>query len=419
MAAKIVQNFSWAVGKTPPPIEDHSDRKLSVIESYLRVYFETVIRDPRIDNLKITLVDGFCGGGVYSKGAGTRWGSPMAILTEVFEASVRHNIGRQKPVSIDAVCHFGDEKRDHVEYLRETISQSQFGEALGKTVHLHHRSFVDLLPTIIDDIKRRQRQGRAIFVLDQFGYSAVPMSALRTIFDELPKAEVILTFSIDALLNYLQDESSPTPLVEQFGVTDEFLRSWKTWKGSGNSGRAMAQRALMNKMHRFSGARFFTPFMMFSPNDNRHMMVAHLSQSQTARDKMLGVHWNLKNTFKHIGKGSLFELGYDARSLSEASLFEFSDMDRTIMRRELEGELPKQIFDLSGGSALPLGELLLSMGNKTAATNHDIVSTLRILSDAGEIEVLKAEGGQKRPGSRLDMTDLFRVSRQLRLFDRG
>lgn len=388
-----------------------------MIEKYLRVYFDTVVRDPRMDNLKITLVDGFCGGGVYSKGSETRWGSPMAILTEVFEAGVRLNAGRQKPLSIDAVCHFGDAAPEHVEYLRETIRKSQFAEQLGKSVHLHHRAFSDLLPTVIGDILRRQRQGRAIFVLDQFGYSDVPMSAIRSIFDNLPKAEVILTFSIDALLNYLQDEGNTTPLVEQFGVNDEFLRRWREWKSSGRSGRAMAQRALMNKMHLFSGARFFTPFMMFSPNDSRQMMVAHLSQSQTARDKMLSVHWELKNTFKHIGKGSLFELGYDARSLDAAALFQFSDTDRTIMQRELEEELPRQIFDLSGGSALPLGELLLAMGNKTAATNADIVSTLRRLSDAQEIEVLKLQGGHKRPGSQLHPTDLFRVSRQMRLLN--
>ena len=129
--------------------------------------------------------------------------------------------------------------------------------------------------------------------------------------------------------------------------------------------------------------------MMFSSTDNRHMLIAHLSQSQAARDKMLSVHWALKNTFKHIGRGSLFELGFDARLTKETPLFEFSDVDRGNMRRELEAELPKQIFELSGGGPLALGDLLVLMGNKTAATNTDIIHSLQRLSEAREIEVLR------------------------------
>ena len=149
----------------------------------------------------------------------------MVILNAIFNAGVRLNDGRQKPLSIDAVYHFGDENREHVEFLRQTIQDSQFRDLLGKSVALHHKQFTDLLPLVIADIRRRQRQGRAIFVLDQFGYADVPMSSIRTIFDNLPKAEVILTFSIDALLNYLQGEGDPAPVVSQFGVNEPFCQS--------------------------------------------------------------------------------------------------------------------------------------------------------------------------------------------------
>lgn len=416
MPGKLIGNFSWSVGRPLPKIEQHSDRKLQVIEEYLRVYFDTVVRDPRMDNLNITLIDGFCGGGLYDRNGETRFGSPMVILKAIFEAGVRLNEGRQKPLSIDAVYHFGDENREHVEFLRQTIVGSQFSDLLGTSIELHHNTFAELLPLVIADIKRRQRQGRAIFVLDQFGYADVPMSSIRTIFENLPKAEVILTFSVDALLNYLQDEGNPAPVVSQFGVNESFLRLWQEWKLSGQPGRAMAQRALMTQMHLYSGARFFTPFMMYSNADHRHMLIAHLSQSQAARDKMLSVHWALKNTFKHIGRGSLFELGFDARLSTETSLFEFSDVDRGNMRRELEDELPKQIFELSGGGPLALGELLVLIGNKTAATNTDIKHSLQRLSEAREIEVLRPQGGFLRPGAVIRPDHQLRVARQLKLF---
>lgn len=64
MASRPAKNFTWKPGQPLPEIKSHSDRKLEVIERYLDIYFDTVVRDPRMDNLNITLVDGFCGGAV-------------------------------------------------------------------------------------------------------------------------------------------------------------------------------------------------------------------------------------------------------------------------------------------------------------------------------------------------------------------
>lgn len=412
MASRPAKNFTWKPGQPLPEIKSHSDRKLEVIERYLDIYFDTVVRDPRMDNLNITLVDGFCGGGVYSQGRGVRYGSPLAILRAVHTAVVRLNVDRKKPLTIDAVYHFGDEHPDHIAFLRDTLLESEFGALVDKKVHLHHSTFVDLLPKLVRDIRQRQTQGRSIFVLDQFGYSDVPMPVVQQIFRALPKAEIILTFSIDALLNYLQNEKDPSMLVQQFGVTADFVRRWAVWKLDDINGRAIAQRTLMAQMHRFSGARFFTPFMMYSSTDNRDMMVAHLSQSQAARDKMLTVHWAVKNTFRHLGKGSKFELGYDER-VGAGQLFEFSDADRKNMIVELADELPGRIFDLAGSGPMPLQELLIAIGNQTAATNADVAETLRILSDQKEIETMSPAGVGKRPGSTVRPNDLLRVGRQM------
>lgn len=253
-------------------------------------------------------------------------------------------------------------------------------------------------------------------MLDQFGYSDVPMASIKTIFDNLPRAEIILTFSIDALLNYLQSEKDPLPVVRQFGVDEAFLRQWAIWKGEERQGRAMAQRALMQQMTLFSGARFFTPFMLFSTSDSRHMMIAHLSQSQTARDKMLSVHWEKNNTFRHIGKGSLYELGFDLRLEQGAQLFSFTDEDRSVMRTELENELPERIFQMAGGGPVGVNEFLLGIGNKTAAMNVDITDALRRLADQKEIEVMRSTGGLKRPGAAIGRLDSIRATSQMKLF---
>lgn len=412
MTAKPAENFTWKAGRPLPQIKAHSDRKLEVIERYLDIYFDTVVRDPRMDSLNITLVDAFCGGGIYNGPNGVRYGSPLAILRAVQSAAARLNLNRRKPIRIDAVYHFGDANRLHIDFLREILDRSEFKALLGSKVHLHNSSFTALLPSLIQEIRTRQTKGRAIFVLDQFGYSDVPMATIRQIFKTLPKAEIILTFSIDALLNYLETNKSPSEVVAQFGVTPEFLRLWVGWKNDERIGRALAQRALMSQIHGFSGARFFTPFMIFSEGDGRQMMVAHMSQSQAARDKMLTVHWQAKNTFKHLDKGSMYELGYDARLDIGKRMFCFEESDRENMNKELLEELPRQIFSLTGGGPITLVELLHAIGNRTAATNLDVTGRLQILSEQREIEVIKPLGGQKRPGAAIKDGDQLRLSRQ-------
>ena len=59
-----------------------------------------------------------------------------------------------------------------------------------------------MLDQIISDVApTRQHSGRSIFLLDQCGYTDADIDMVRHIGERLPDAEVILTVSIDAMLN--------------------------------------------------------------------------------------------------------------------------------------------------------------------------------------------------------------------------
>lgn len=206
----------------------------------------------------------------------------------------------------------------------------------------------------------------------------------------LDKPEAILTFSIGALLNYLRTDGSGLDGLRQFGVSEEFVATWQSLKEDENFGRATAQRTVMETLRFGSGAHFFTPFMMFSKTDNIWMLLAHLSKHQAARDKMLSVHWDKQNHFRHIGKGSLFELGFDHRLIeSNNSLFSFRKDDETKMIRELENKLPSKVVDNMIDDALTVEQLLSEIGNLTAAQNDMIFKVLQKMAAEGEIEVAK------------------------------
>lgn len=304
-----VKNFAWTPGGPLPGVDPHSERKLGVLQRYLDVYFDTVASNPHMDRLNIAIVDGFCGGGEYRHGSTTLPGSPLIILDAVRDAQERLSRDHRKPFEIAASFHFVDDERDHIEHLRGVIAATGHSDRLGSTIHLYCGKFADHLPTIMAQIGKSQRKGRSIFLLDQFGYLDVPMESIQAIFGNFPRAEVLLTFSIDALLNYLSASRGAGETLAQFGVDQEFIAAWEANKGDSEFARITAQRAVMTHLRNNSRALFFTPFMLFSQASGRMMMFAHLSQHQAARDKMLGVHWEFQNRFVHIGRGSLFELG--------------------------------------------------------------------------------------------------------------
>lgn len=411
----MANNFIWGSNGILPKIEEHTKRKLDVLKNYLDVYFETVVRNPALDQLNITLVDGFSGGGAYIDGAETRPGSPLVLLKSVEEAVGKLNEGRTKPLEINARFIFVDDEREHVEALRRELRRSGYSDD-DPRITILNGTFVEHLPAIIHQIKLTQRKGRSIFFLDQFGYSDVPMSAIRTIFTTLDRAEVVLNFAIDSLLNYLQEASAGLQLYQQFGIDDRFITDWQQRKDE-HMGRAITQRALMAHIHMNSGAKFFTPFMLWSRTDNRWMMLAHLSQHQAARDKMLNVHWQKQNSFTHIGQGGLFSLGYDTRLIESCdSLFSFSEIDKTALNRELVNALPSEVHRIMNDGQLEVSRLLAEIGNRTAGTNNDIFHVLSELAQTRELEVFSKKGKLKRPGSRIAISDRLVKPSQPTLF---
>lgn len=156
-------NFSWGPDGALPSIENHSRRKLDVLRSYLDVYFDTVVTNPRLDCLNITLVDGFSGGGAYQGDGVIEHGSPLVLLNAVEQARKRINRDRKKTLEIKARFVFVDDNINHVEALRERLFQAGFGGLIGTDILLINGRFSEELPGILRMIRAKQRVGRSIF----------------------------------------------------------------------------------------------------------------------------------------------------------------------------------------------------------------------------------------------------------------
>ncbi len=182
--------------------------------------------------------------------------------------------GRTKEFTLDVRFFFIDDNAAAHHFLRQEISGTPFRPWLddGKTIQIRTGRFDQFVPEIISYVQNRGTAGRAIFVLDQCGYSDVPMPIIRRILTDLPKAEIILTFATDWLIDYLTSSETSQKILECAGLelSSEAIAAAKDQHPA--KWREMIQVMLHREIHEKSGAAYYTPFFIDSPTAHRAVL---------------------------------------------------------------------------------------------------------------------------------------------------
>ena len=97
---------------------------------------------------------------------------------------------RQNGFVVKSDFFFVDKIKDHVDFLRSELQQTEFGITIGRSIQLVSAEFETQAPAIIRAIKTKGPSHRALFFLDQYGCSDVSFGAIRTIFNELKNPEI-------------------------------------------------------------------------------------------------------------------------------------------------------------------------------------------------------------------------------------
>ncbi|WP_197056623.1 three-Cys-motif partner protein TcmP, partial [Luteibacter mycovicinus] len=203
--------------------------------------------------------------------------------------------------------------------FRKLIADSSLTNSLDTRVTIHGNDFHRALPGILKDIQDRQRRnGRSVFILDQYGWSQVNLDAVKQIFTELPYAEVFLTWMIDNLINFLSEQmiDKLNPALQRTGlgkaITAEQLLAIKQ-TGAGHDGDLAWRRAIQTLMtgqiRASSGAAFSTPFYIVPRNSRRGYWLLHLARHWRANEEMKRIHWG-SNNLHHPGGAGFNMLGY-------------------------------------------------------------------------------------------------------------
>ena len=420
----IMGQYTWQPGEIAPDIGEHSLAKHEVLRSYLGIYVDVLTSDPRREELRLTLVDGFAGGGLYRHPVrGTlHEGSPLIMLRAMEEAEFRAQQRRtKKGFRIDARFFFVESDEATFACLRHNLANPDFINKFKHNAIQIQSTFVDAAPRLLTAIEsgagRDPIEHRCIFLLDQYGWSDVPLDIIRAILQKFHKAEILLTFSTDKLINFFSRQDLPT--LRRVGLHSLADHLPELTRANPAIKRRLIQCHLTDALISGCGASFFTPFFIrpATANNNDYWFV-HLSNHVRARDEMTKLHWSLQNHFTHYGEAGLSMLGYDPRKDDElqgqATLFDFSNDAKPRTEQALREQLVRRISE-QWPDGVRFDEMVRSLCNETPAHKGMIHDVLRGCVSDREVDLRAGKTGRPRASHirNIDDADVIRYSRNL------
>ncbi len=413
-------HYKWAVGQEPPTIGQHSIAKHEILRTYLLSYIQTLVHLPQQDVFRLTLVDGFSGGGVYrhEKTNAEILGSPFIMLQAMKEAEFLLNQNRRKPVKLLVDNFFIDSDKKAIDFLEHKLILMGYKEQLEKNIFLRNTKFQEESENIVKFIQNKGKKARAIFLLDQYGYKNVPTHLLRYILSSIPGSEIILTFAVDSLINFISDNDISQKILSNIGLPNIFReRSIEEIKKSEKDWRFFIQSCLYSDLVHACNARYYTVFFIRSTQGHGDYWLIHLSQHHRARDVMTQTHWKHSNYSIHYGGAGLnmfHSLGYSPDKDNDLFGFYFDDNNKQQSISTLCEHIPREIYTSPDG--MLFREFFGLYCNETPATSEMTKKSLELLIQAKELEVISSDNKRRYSANTIHDNDLIIPAKQRKLF---
>ena len=385
--------FSWKDGRVPA-CRVHSRIKLDILRSYLLQYFPTVAANPRIDAVKIHLVDAFSGGGIFRDPLSDEQilGSPLVMLQAVKTAETCIDESKTKPFKINAKFHFADKSKAATDRLLLTLKETGFeSKYTSGEVAIDRAPFDKYLPKLLQRIPTNQKT-KAIFFLDQTGWNHATLNHCNSILEHLPKAEIIWNISIESLAMFANDNSDFRSAISRFGVDlGDAFTSLPSFSHYSNWRKALVATFLQQIRQRCR-ARYVSPFMI--QHEGWGFWLLHLSNHHQANDVMKKTHWSHQNSSLHEGFPGLRMLEFDRDNWNQSLICRFDEDARNATHRALVNELGPRIREL--GDMPTVATLMASIANETPADRKKVYEALAELQANGEFSIVGPKNENRR-----------------------
>jgi three-Cys-motif partner protein len=261
------------------PAEQHTLAKHGILKSYLDAW-AAILSNPQVsDSPELLFVDAFAGPGEYSTGEP---GSPLVALNAV----LNHTRELQKPVRFK----FIESRKDRFDHLRSRIAteRTKFASSTRVIVDepIHGDCDTELGKLIGQRDKEHKPLGPALFFLDQFGYSQVPMTLLKKILTH-DQCEAFSYLNCQRMNHFLDDKTKWLGITEAYG--DE---SWRPAIDlQGHQRQTYLIEAYKEAIRRNAGVKYVWSFAMFNINAQLIHWLIFSSGSVRGLEEMKRAMW--------------------------------------------------------------------------------------------------------------------------------
>ena len=120
-------------GSILPNIEPHTKAKHHIFEDYVSDWILTLCGNNMGKKKTVTLIDGFCGGGMYYDENHQLWyGSPIRLIKAVEKGLERVKRDKSKPdYELNVKYIFIDNKQSHIDCLKKQMRESGLDKYLN------------------------------------------------------------------------------------------------------------------------------------------------------------------------------------------------------------------------------------------------------------------------------------------------
>ncbi|OKH34786.1 hypothetical protein NIES2101_38455 [Calothrix sp. HK-06] len=298
--------YYWnASGTELPEIPTYAKAKHLVLQEYIKNWIEVICGHCIIGPEKLTLIDGFCGGGMYKDGAELWEGSALRMIRMV--ESGLNSVQQRKPwYKPDIEYIFIDNNIEHVKCLELQLRNAGFGHYLNSgKCRIIHNNFLDELDDCLNTV--RARKGYSFFFLDPFGLDISP-SVVRKII-ALGRSEILLTHMLSGLVRILarREEEGYKKFFQSFEA-DEYYKEMADQKDFLTKQAYLRNQGLLLYRQEGQAKYAWTFAIMKNPKTVEYYLI-HLSSNVTALEvmkKTLFIYNNLEYQY-HYG---VYGLGF-------------------------------------------------------------------------------------------------------------
>lgn len=441
--------FDW--GNGPPPLQDHSAKKLELYERYLteslRIQGKPALQPNGI--FRFYVVDAFAGGGTYENG---ELGSGLRILQTVerMEAEILSEWKGDPSERPRWNCRIwlNDASANNIHSLKKTLREHGHqvdDERLVVTCLPLH----DLVPKLKPWAKPTPRHaGKTLVLLDQQGFKDVSLEDLSRILDDLPHSEIVLTVAAAALLErrwedpkVWRPDGAGDRLIRpeirrliqlQKDERNEALRDPSLPEWQKHQLMEFLKREQLQLILQPLAVRAFSCFTIRHQVGGQYMWIIHMVRNPKdavnvlARDTLLDCEWAMDGVLTHLAGSPLHYLGY--KGLKEGdpdpySLDLFSDKQSETVHDVAQEILSEHRKLWRGPDGISVATLLALIQNRSALTSEMQRQAIAEAVRMDPATVLRNDRGRERKFRqgenqtiRASPTDRLYLSRQISLF---